>query len=320
MRNDGEDGVGSLTNPGVCECCGAKEGFVMDYVTGEVTCTRCGTVQTDSIISLEPEWRAFGTEHQRRIRAKVIDLKRSDKGIGTVLRVSRRDAKGAEIDSDRRYDMRRWEAQDKKSKVSSSRDRHFANAMNCLNMLCDRLKANNLRIPKDIVQETARQYEKVYQSGITRGRTVKSLVAATLYLVCRQNHQAVTLTDISDASECTKKELASAYRTILWEVRPDVPQHDTRPFIGKLCIQLKLRGEIERRALEILEMAEKEKIIAGKDPKGLAAAIVYITMKEFEMSPIVTQGVLAMKSGVTEVTIRNRYKQLCKELGLLKSR
>ena len=70
----------------------------------------------------------------------------------------------------------------------------------------------------------------------------------------------------------------------------------------------------QRRAREILRMAQEARISAGKDPMGLAASALYVacTLEGEEK----TQKDIAEAAGVTEVTIRNRYKELLEELKL----
>ena len=64
----------------------------------------------------------------------------------------------------------------------------------------------------------------------------------------------------------------------------------------------------KRKATKILQTAEEQKISAGKDPMGLAAAALYVACVTNGENK--TQRDVAEAAGVTEVTIRNRYKGL----------
>ena len=62
------------------------------------------------------------------------------------------------------------------------------------------------------------------------------------------------------------------------------------------------------------ELLRRKTASAGKDQMGLAASILYIACKETgEIKP---QKVMASAAGVTEVTIRNRVRDLEKNLNL----
>jgi transcription initiation factor TFIIB len=58
----------------------------------------------------------------------------------------------------------------------------------------------------------------------------------------------------------------------------------------------------------------KEEISAGKDPMGLAAAVLYLS--SIKSGEAVTQISIAEAAGVTEVTVRNRFKDLKSKLQL----
>jgi transcription initiation factor TFIIB len=75
-----------------------------------------------------------------------------------------------------------------------------------------------------------------------------------------------------------------------------------------------LEQDIQRSAISILNEAESEKITAGKSPSGLAAAALYVACVMNDTK--CTQKDIAFAAGVTEVTIRNRYKDLVQELEL----
>jgi transcription initiation factor TFIIB len=63
-----------------------------------------------------------------------------------------------------------------------------------------------------------------------------------------------------------------------------------------------------------MRQAIKKEISAGKDPMGLAAAILYISCQKTGEN--ITQVVIAHASGKTEVTLRNRYTDLKDKLDL----
>ncbi|MHA2068972.1 MAG: transcription initiation factor IIB, partial [Candidatus Thorarchaeota archaeon] len=76
--------------------------------------------------------------------------------------------------------------------------------------------------------------------------------------------------------------------------------------------QLSLSGDVERLAIQILDQAVKQKLTSGKSPSGIVAAIIYVACKL--CSECRTQGHISQKAQVTEVTIRNRYKELIQKI------
>ena len=85
-------------------------------------------------------------------------------------------------------------------------------------------------------------------------------------------------------------------------------------YISKVAAKANIKGETLGFAVKILHEARRRRFTAGKDPMGLAAAVLYIACIQNKMNR--TQKEIAEAAGVTEVTIRNRYKTLRKQLGI----
>jgi transcription initiation factor TFIIB len=125
---------------------------------------------------------------------------------------------------------------------------------------------------------------------------------------------ARTLDEIAQYTKANRKEIARCYRLLIKELDVTVPVSDPRDYVGRIASLLNLSGQTIRDAIEIIEKARQRGLTAGKDPAGLAAAALYIAaVKNGEKR---TQKEIAQVAGVTEVTVRNRYKELINELKL----
>ena len=160
-------------------------------------------------------------------------------------------------------------------------------------------------------------YRKALKRGMIKGRTIHSMAAASVYMACRQCEVVRTLDDIASVSNITKKEVARNYRFMVTELKPKVPLVMPSSHISKIVSRLGLKGEIEVHAVEILNRAVEMKLTVGRSPSGMAAACVYIST--LYAGGHVTQSEIADIAQVTEVTIRNRYKELSKSLNLRSS-
>jgi transcription initiation factor TFIIB len=87
-----------------------------------------------------------------------------------------------------------------------------------------------------------------------------------------------------------------------------MPIPDAQLRIPKIAAKVGVGEKTQQKAVEILRRAGKLKTTAGKDPMGLAAAALYIACQMTDEKR--TQKMIADAAGVTEVTIRNRYKGL----------
>jgi transcription initiation factor TFIIB len=114
----------------------------------------------------------------------------------------------------------------------------------------------------------------------------------------------------------SKKDAARNYRFLVYQLKQNVPKVDPQDYISRIVNKLRLSGNTERVAKSILHQATLLRLTGGRGPAGIAAACVYIATRITGDSS--TQGDIARVVQVTEVTIRNRYKELfdCLELSV----
>jgi transcription initiation factor TFIIB len=182
-------------------------------------------------------------------------------------------------------------------------------ALGLLNQL-----GNKVNAPKSVSETAALVYRKVLKKGATRGRTIKNLVAASLYVGCRICGVSKSLSVIAEAADIPRKEAARNYRYLHGLLDQDIPRINTGKIISKLVKNLHRSGGVEYAALDILDAASDLKITSGKSPSGMAAASVYMSC--CLLGEKVTQGAISSQARVTEVTIRNRYKELVNRLNI----
>jgi transcription initiation factor TFIIB len=293
-----------------CPECGSSN-LVHDYDTGETVCGDCGLVLYEQMMDKGPEWRAF-TQEEKASRSRVgvpTSYSVHDKGLSTAISQVDRDAFGRKLPLSTRLQMwrlRKWQI---RSRVHSSIDRNLAQAMAELDRLSDKVY-----IPPPIKEKAAVTYRKALDKGLVRGRSIAAIAAAALYAACRGSGTPRTLREIAEASLVDKKDVARCYRLLLRELEVHMPIADPLTYVSKIAERTGISGKTQGIAIGILREARKRRAAAGKDPMGLAAASLYIAcLKNNEKK---TQKDIAEAAGVTEVTVRNRYKTLKKQLNL----
>jgi transcription initiation factor TFIIB len=293
-----------------CPECGSSN-LVHDYDTGETVCGDCGLVLYEQMMDKGPEWRAF-TQEEKASRSRVgvpTSYSVHDKGLSTAISQVDRDAFGRKLPLSTRLQMwrlRKWQI---RSRVHSSIDRNLAQAMAELDRLSDKVY-----IPPPIKEKAAVTYRKALDKGLVRGRSIAAIAAAALYAACRGSGTPRTLREIAEASLVDKKDVARCYRLLLRELEVHMPIADPLTYLSKIAERTGISGKTQGTAIQILREARKKRAAAGKDPMGLAAAALYIACLQNNEKK--TQKDIAEAAGVTEVTVRNRYKTLKKQLGL----
>jgi len=307
------DVVNMVKNPNPkdrCPRCG-KGSLVSDTNTGENFCGKCGYVLTDQSVESGPEWRSFSKEeHEGRSRAGVpTSLAMHDMGLATIIGPTDRDATGKPLSASMRSTIERLRTWDSRSQVHEPIDRNFRQAFSEL----DRLK-DKLAVGDSVVEKAAYIYRKALDKGLVRGRSISALIAASLYAACRDTETPRTLKDLGHQSNIKRKDIARCYRLLLRELGLKMPVVDPIKCIARIASKAGLSEKTKREATKILKTAEEVKISAGKDPMGLAAAALYVACVTNGENK--TQRDVAEAAGVTEVTIRNRYKGLKISLNL----
>jgi transcription initiation factor TFIIB len=251
------------------------------------------------------------TKDRRQRIGDPTSLALHDMGLSTMIGKTNRDASGKRIDSAMHSTMQRLRRWDSRTRVrTSSSDRSLIQAFNDLTMLKDKLG-----LPDAVVEKAAYMYRKAKSNGLTRGRTISGLVAACVYATCREMNTPRTLKDIAAAASISHKHLAKMYRLLLMELGVKVPSVDQIKCIAKVANKANLTERTKRHAIQMMmDEVTKKQISAGKNPMGFAATILYLScLKTGENK---TQTDIAAAAGVTDVTIRNRCKELKSKLEL----
>ena len=277
---------------------------------GELACGNCGLVIERNILHQGAEWRAF-TDQERKSRSRVgapTQYSHFDKGLSTMIRVDR-DAFGHPLSPEVKHQMwrlRRWQL---RSTFRRSHDRNLSQAMDELRRLSEKL-----HIPSSVQEMAAVIYRKALDKDLIRGRCIAAIVAGALYVACRFTKTPRTLKEIVEASFRDQKEISGAYRLIVRDLKMKMPVDDPMYYVTKIAETAGVSGDGEGLAIKIIRDAKNKHATMGKDPSGLAAAALYIASKLKKEK--ITQKRLAKAAGLTEVTVRNRTKDLIKQLDL----
>ncbi len=136
------------------------------------------------------------------------------------------------------------------------------------------------------------------------------MVCACVYIACREHKIPRTLSEICGLSNENKKTIRRCYKIVLQSLDIKVPNLRANELLAKMASNLKLEKAVENRALQIIKLATNNRNLTGKDPKGIAAAAIYLAC--LEMNNRRSQSDVAKVAEITEVTLRNRYKELLK--------
>ena len=286
-------------------CCICDSGRqVTDLASGEIICGNCGRVSPDKAMENRAEWRTFDSENNSRQRVgSPSSLAFHDMGLSTIIGKVNKDSAGHNLAASMNYRMQRLRTWDARTSVQAAGHRSLMQAFSELERLKDKLGLSDA-----IVQKTAYIYRKAQEKRLARGRSVSSILAAATYIACREMGAARTLRDFTEITNVKRKELSRSYRLLVLKLDIKVPSMDLMKCIVKIANKAKLDEKIQRMAMSTMNDLINKEIAAGKDPMGLAATVLYLSC--LTNGEATTQRDIAEAAGVTEVTIRNRFKDL----------
>jgi len=278
-----------------------KDRIIYDEVRGEYICIDTGEVLEDHVIDQGPEWRVFSPEDKlskSRTGSPLTNIVH-DRGLTTYIgRSSRR------FSDYQRRKARKLQEINRKLRVSP-KDRKLVNMLSELNSVTGRLG-----LPARVRETAAAILRKLYEKHTIRKPQLPSYLAAAIYIACKVNHiSSRTKEEIMKILDVDRREFWNAYRKIRDEVLKK-PLQPSKPmdYVAKIAGKLRLPAPVTTLAYKLSVLMVQHGLTDGKGPLGVAAASVYVAAVVLDSKK--TQREVADAAGVTEVTVRNRYKDI----------
>lgn len=287
-----------------CPECGSVD-LTHDDQRGEIICNECGLIVEEKMVDTGQDMGGQFDKSDKKGRGGApMSLQKFDKGLTTnVGEIS--DIYKLEAGQTRKFlRLKKWQ-----ERVSTSIERNLRLAMAEL-----RRVASFLTLPSVVRDEASRVYNFVLQRGLVRGRSMESVIAACIYAACRSYNIPRTLDEIASASDVERKEIGRTYRFIVRKLKIKVTPSSPKDYISRFSSILHLSPKAQNQALKILKKADVSELTSGRGPAGVAAAALYVAALINDEKK--TQREVADVAGITEVTIRNRYKELIDRLDL----
>jgi len=308
-----------------CPECSAN--LIQDHSKGEYICERCGCVVMDQVEDFGRESNSTDFEEKsKNTRASgSTSLALHDFGLRTEIASGSKDYAGKSIDyqmAETMNSIRKWHI---RSRIVSPQERRLSNVLTKINETCAAMS-----LPKLLVETSAMLYRNFESNYEAKGKSIACMAAATIYLACkkcsvvRSLEEIVEATGVTDQDRSNVKLASKYYRMMVMEMgvfteqqAPASPQQSAQSiavalaidhYISKLANMAKIDTKVERLAIDIAHKTDDHMLADGKAPNGLAAAYIYVASMLLGVN--ILQRDVSSLSGVTEVTIRNRCKDI----------
>ncbi|MFW9865490.1 MAG: transcription initiation factor IIB family protein [Candidatus Thorarchaeota archaeon] len=273
---------------------------------GNEICINCGLIFERTFVGNER--RAYTVEEiqsRRRTEPRWRDF-----GPRTMLPNTKTDSKGKSIGAKEQALFSRLSKI--QNSLISSIERNFWEAKPKLKML-----TSKLNIPEYIAETAWKIYSIVAKKKLTMGRSINGFIAGSLYASIRVHDFPRLLDEVCEASLTPRRTVHRSLAMIIREVLPELNLRyqpiTAESLVFRFGNELDLPIQIQKNAINMLKDASKNGLKrTGKDPKGLAAACIYIAAKNASVRK--TQSKVADVAKITEVTLRSRAKQIKSKL------
>ena len=281
----------------ICPNCGDGR-KVTDIESGELICTKCGYVIHERVGDEEQDWSVLAREPASKLRTSPTSLARSGMGLSTIIgRPDRSAGSGLNAAMRSTFDrLRTWDF-----RIKAQDERSLKHAFVDL----DRLRGT-LRLSDAIVEKAAYIYRRAQEQGLVRGRTMRAVMGAAIYIVQREMGISGTLDDIIRATNTKEKDLARAYRILIRKLDLKVPMVDPVKCVSRVANKANISERTKRKAMNMIYDVVKSGLAAGKDPMGLAASVLYVSC--VNSGEVKSQAAIADAAGVSEVTLRKNQR------------
>ena len=286
-----------------CPECGGR--LASDTEHGETVCSECGLVVEEDEIDHGPEWRAFdaGEKDQKsRVGAPTTNMMH-DRGLSTNIGWQDKDAYGNSLSSSQRQKMQRLRTWNERFRTRDSKERNLKQALGEI----DRM-ASALGLPDNVRETASVIYRRALDEDLLPGRSIEGVATSALYAAARQANTPRSLDEMAVVSRIDKMELTRTYRYVVRELSLEIQPANPESYVPRFVSDLELSDGTERRARELIDAARDRGVLSGKSPVGIAAAAVYAAA--LLTNEKVTQNEVSDVANISEVTIRNRYKEL----------
>ena len=282
-------------NSSFCPECGG--GTISIHQRGETVCQQCGLVVNEKEVDISHSGiRAYSKqEKDKKERTGCpISILMPDIGLSTII--DRSKIKNPDLRRAAKWNTHlSWEK------------RNMLIAITELKRI-----GGNLNFPERVKKAAVRLYKEVFKKNLLRGRSINGMIAACAYYVCKKERVPITLQEILGEASINDNIVKKCYKILVRELNLKSPHIDPVALIPRYCADLGLKINVEKEAIKVLMNFIANTSICGKDPKGLCAGSIYLVAKLKNQK--ISQKDISKVIGVTEVTLRSRYKEFLQHI------
>ncbi|KAJ2465086.1 transcription initiation factor IIB, partial [Coemansia sp. RSA 2322] len=238
--------------------------IVEDFASGDTVCEDCGLVLGDRIVDTRSEWRTFANE-------EGDDPSRVGNAANPFLDGAQLDtiiSRGGDNGTGLARDLNRAQGRT----TAHRHERNLVQAYKEISALCDAYD-----MPKTTVDIAKQMYKKVEDFQLQRGKNNDVIIAACIFLACRQDNAPRTFKEICSLTKVDRKDIGRMFKFLKSKLNADTGTTSSNDLIARFCSNLSLDQDIRRITELLTKKAKDMNHISGKSPVSIASACIYMT-------------------------------------------
>ncbi|KAJ3184521.1 transcription initiation factor IIB [Geranomyces variabilis] len=282
------------------DCNDVVPNVIEDFAAGDYVCGNCGLVLGARVIDTRSEWRTFSnsddnTDDPSRVGAAGDPLLGGMNHIDSTIISQRDGGSGTARDLNRLHGKA----------TNSKNEKSIMTAFKEIQTMCERIGLSK------IASDTAKQiYKKAEDQKLLRGKSPISIMAACIYIGCREQSLTRTFKEICALTKVSKKEIGRNYKVLMPLLERPTKEISLDSYVIRFSSALNVPQNVKRATSEVLKRAQDLGTLAGKSPISIVAGCLYFVNCLSEDADQKTAKEIAMTAGCTEATLKSAYKGL----------
>jgi len=282
--------------------------IINDENMGEQICKTCGQVLVNDMV--DQTFEKYSEDFEKSRTGPKISITMHDGGLSTVIGKSNFDSNHKPVSSSMKGSINRMRIWDSRSKINTTSRKNLVIALLEISKLKEKMALSD-----GIIERASYLYRKAAEKQLVRGRSVRAVVGACLYAACRDYETTRTIIEISKYMNEKRRSIAQSYRILFQELNLKASVPDSTNSIIRFSNNLGLSEQTKRDAIFVLDSLKEKKVIAGKKPDAVAAVVIYMACIRNNVN--ISQYKISKISGISSITIRNRFKEFKKFVKLI---
>jgi transcription initiation factor TFIIB len=274
--------------------------LVEDSRAGDIICPECGLVVGDRMLDVGSEWRTFSNDSDTKDMSRVGAAENLLLGGDNLRTVMSLGTGAGAFDEVGKQKYKNGPSQ------MSSADTALRSGYGAIRHMAGRISLSDR-----IMNRAFSVFKQCYENKCVRGRAQDAVVAACIYIACRQEGAQRTIKEICAIStSASKKDIGRCFTQIVQSL-PDSNRPksmDTKNLVPRFCSRLELLQEnlIKKTAVYIVERAKEVCDIQSRAPDSIAGASIYMACAAVGERKLMKD--IQVAAGAMENTIRQVYR------------